>query len=121
MFQVNKTTCIMTVVRRKRQVSKTVRQFLLYVLVFLALPAGPARAQSGYVSPLTQQLIVWHAGSLTSAFKAIETAFTCQTGIQVSDNAAGSLDLVRQVTTGGHAADIVAPADFLDIDLFLRQ
>jgi molybdate/tungstate transport system substrate-binding protein len=100
---------------------KTARQSFFCVpglLVFLA--AGPASAQSGCVSPSTQQVIVWHAGSLTSAFQTIEAAFICQTGIQVSDNSAGSLDLIRQVTAGGRAADVIAPADFLDIDLFLK-
>jgi molybdate/tungstate transport system substrate-binding protein len=84
---------------------------------FSLLVAQPALA---CVTPTTQQVIVWHAGSLTNAFKALETAFTCQTGIQVTDHSTGSLDLVRQITAGGQAADVVAPADFLDIDLFLK-
>jgi len=85
----------------------------------LALPlvAQPALA---CVTPTTQQVIVWHAGSLNNAFKALETTFTCETGIQVLDHSTGSLDLVRQITAGGQAADIVVPADFLDIDLFLK-
>jgi molybdate/tungstate transport system substrate-binding protein len=88
------------------------------LLPVLLLPvAQPALA---CVTPTTQQVIVWHAGSLNNAFKAIETAFTCQTGIQVVDHATGSLDLVRQITAGEQAADVVAPADFLDIDLFLK-
>jgi molybdate/tungstate transport system substrate-binding protein len=85
--------------------------------LFLLLAAQPTLA---CVTPTTQQVIVWHAGSLTNAFKAFEAAFTCQTGIQVADHATGSLDLVRQITAGGQAADVVAPADFLDIDLFLK-
>ena len=84
---------------------------------FLLLAAQPALA---CVSPTTQQVIVWHAGSLNNAFKGIETAFTCQTGIQVIDHTTGSLDLVRQITAGKQPADVVAPADFLDIDLFLK-
>jgi molybdate/tungstate transport system substrate-binding protein len=81
------------------------------------LAASPALA---CVTPTTQEVIVWHAGSLSNAFKSIEAGFTCQTGIQVVDHSTGSLDLVRQVTSGGQAADVVVPADFLDIDLFLR-
>jgi molybdate/tungstate transport system substrate-binding protein len=46
--------------------------------------------------------------------------FTCQTGIQVSDNAGGSVDMGRQITAGGKASDLYAPADYLDIDLFLK-
>lgn len=85
--------------------------------LWLLLAAQPAIA---CVTPTTQQVIVWHAGSLTNSFKDIETGFTCQTGIQVVDHSTGSLDLVRQLTAGGQAADVVAPADFLDIDLFLK-
>ena len=44
----------------------------------------------------------------------------CQTGIHVIDCQAGSLELVRALTAGGYAADIYAPADYLDIDLFLK-
>lgn len=69
----------------------------------------------------TPQVIIFHAGSLNNAFKAVETAFTTDTGICVNDQAFGSLDLVRQATAGGLVADIVAPADNLDIDLFLKR
>jgi molybdate/tungstate transport system substrate-binding protein len=87
-------------------------------LAFLLLAAAqPALA---CVTPTTQQVIVWHAGSLTNSFKAFEPAFTCQSGIQVVDHSTGSLDLVRQITFGGQAADVVVPADFLDIELFLK-
>jgi molybdate/tungstate transport system substrate-binding protein len=89
----------------------------LELALFSLLAAAPAPA---CVIPTTQQVIVWHAGSLTNAFKSIEAGFTCQTGIQVVDHSTGSLDLVRQVTAGGQAADVVVPADFLDIDLFLK-
>ncbi len=67
-----------------------------------------------------QQLIIYRAGSLTRAFKPLETAFTCQTGIQVKDVAMGSVDAGRQITAGGQAADLYAPADYLDIDLFMK-
>ncbi|MGD0232112.1 MAG: substrate-binding domain-containing protein [Syntrophorhabdales bacterium] len=72
------------------------------------------------MTPTGAQVIVWHAGSMTKAFQALETDFLCQTGIQVQDNSAYSLDMLRQVTAGGKAADIVAPADFRDIDYLLK-
>jgi hypothetical protein len=31
--------------------------------------------------PTTQEVIVWHAGSLNNTFEALETAFTRETGI----------------------------------------
>jgi len=68
----------------------------------------------------TGQVIIIHAGSLNNAFKAVETQFTADTGICVTDQAFGSLDIMRQVTAGGLPADIVATADYLDIDLFLK-
>jgi len=70
--------------------------------------------------PSNQQLIIYRAGSLTRAFKPLEVAFTCQTGIQVKDEAMGSVDAGRQITAGGQACDLYAPADYLDIDLFMK-
>jgi len=96
------------------------KQFAMISLVaaaFLIYGIMPAQAACPAGSP---QVTIFHAGSLSTAFKAIETAFTAQTGICVNDASYGSLDLVRQVTAGGQAADIVAPADYLAIDLFLK-
>ena len=67
-----------------------------------------------------QHLIIYRAGSLTRAFKPLVDAFTCQTGIQVKDVAMGSVDAARQITAGGQACDLYAPADDTDIDLFLK-
>jgi molybdate/tungstate transport system substrate-binding protein len=67
-----------------------------------------------------QQLIIYRAGSLTRAFRPLLAAFTCQTGIQVKDVAMGSVDAGRQITAGGQACDLYAPADYLDIDLFMK-
>jgi molybdate/tungstate transport system substrate-binding protein len=64
--------------------------------------------------------VIYRAGSLTRAFKPLETAFTCETGIEVKDTAMGSVDAGRQITAGGQTADLYAPADFLDIDLFMK-
>ena len=77
-------------------------------------------AQANCVPSTNQQVIVYHAGSLTAAFAPVEQAFTCHTGIQVQDVTGGSVDLVRQVTAGGKPADIVASADYVDIDNFLK-
>jgi molybdate/tungstate transport system substrate-binding protein len=84
------------------------------------LVASVAAAQSNCVQPTSQQLIVYHAGSLSAAFTPVEQAFTCQTGVQITDVTGGSVDLVRQVTAGGKAADILASADYVDIDNFLK-
>jgi molybdate/tungstate transport system substrate-binding protein len=89
------------------------------LLFSLLLPATVA-AQANCVPPTDQQLIIYHAGSLTAAFAPVEQAFTCQTGVQVQDVTGGSVDLVRQVTAAGKPADIVASADYVDIDNFLK-
>ncbi len=67
-----------------------------------------------------KQLVIYRAGSLTRAFKPLETAFTCQTGVEVKDFPMGSVDAGRQITAGGKSADLYAPADYLDIDLFMK-
>jgi molybdate/tungstate transport system substrate-binding protein len=94
-------------------------------IVALALFAwtlgSPADAQtSECVLPSNRQVIIFRAGSLTRAFAPLEKAFTCQTGIQVKDTAMGSVDAGRQITAGGQACDLYAPADYLDIDLFMK-
>ena len=94
----------------------TLRGLILAVLV-----ASAASAQTpNCVPPSNQQLIIYRAGSLNSAFGSLEAAFTCQTGIRVKDTAMGSVDAARQITAGGKACDLYAPADYLDIDLFLK-
>jgi len=94
---------------------------LVLATVVASLGFTPAvAAESGCVQPSSQQVIIYHAGSLSAAFAPVEQAFTCQTGVHVQDVAAGSVDLVRQVTAGGKPADIVASADYVDIDQFLK-
>src|SRR5437763_923229 len=75
---------------------------------------------SGCVPASGGQLVIYRAGSLTRAFKPLIDRFTCRTGIQVRDHAMGSVDAGRQITAGGHACDLYAPADYLDIDLFMK-
>jgi molybdate/tungstate transport system substrate-binding protein len=82
---------------------------------------SPAQAQTPNCVPASnEQLIIYRAGSLTRAFQELEKAFTCQTGIEVKDFPMGSVDAGRQITAGGHACDLYAPADYLDIDLFMK-
>jgi molybdate/tungstate transport system substrate-binding protein len=91
------------------------------LLLLTLLLASAASAQTPKCAPNSnQQLIVYRAGSLTRAFAPLEAAFTCQTGIQVKVVAMGSVDAGRQITAGGQACDLYAPADYLDIDLFMK-
>src|SRR5215467_15757026 len=90
------------------------------ILLTLSL-AVPAPAQAPNCVPASnQELIIYRAGSLTRAFQQLEKVFTCRTGIQVKDSPMGSVDAGRQITAGGHTCDLYAPADYLDIDLFMK-
>jgi molybdate/tungstate transport system substrate-binding protein len=92
------------------------------VTLLLALSlASVASAQTTKCAPPSgQHLVIYRAGSLTRAFQPLIARFSCQTGIQVKDVAMGSVDAGRQITAGGQMADLYAPADYLDIDLFMK-
>ncbi len=93
---------------------------LTFSLVSTAVAqTAPGQTQS-CVPPTSQQLIIYRAGSLSRTFKPLVAAFTCQTGIQVKDEAGGSVDMGRKITAGGHPCDLYAPADYSDIDLFMK-
>jgi ABC-type molybdate transport system substrate-binding protein len=79
--------------------------------------AGSAHADCPSGVP---QLIIYHAGSLTAAFSAVENLFSQQTGVCVTDIAAGSVDAARRITTGQEPCDIFASADYEDIELLLK-
>jgi ABC-type molybdate transport system substrate-binding protein len=86
-------------------------------------PGVPAAVSCNLISAPSagpERVIIYHAGSLGAAFTPVEQSFVCTTGIEVVDCSGGSLDLARQITSGGFAADIYAPADYLDIELFLK-
>ena len=91
---------------------------ILLMSVVSAL-CGSARAQTA-CDPNAQQLIVYHAGSLTASFTALEQLFTQETGVCVTDVAAGSVDAARRVTAGQQPCDIFASADYMIIDRFLK-
>jgi molybdate/tungstate transport system substrate-binding protein len=89
------------------------------LLAFLLVHASLAAAKEP--CPLgVPQLIVYHAGSLSAAFNAIEEAYTQQTGVCVTDVAGGSVSLARQITAGRQLADLYAGADFEVIDQMLQ-
>ncbi len=82
--------------------------------------AAAAAQETNCVAPSNQTVIIRRAGSLTRAFQPLEKEFTCRTGIQVNDASGGSVDMGRQITAGGQACDLYAPADYLDIDLLMK-
>src|ERR1700733_9999905 len=90
------------------------------IVLTLSLTSSALAQDTKCAPPSDQRLIIYRAGSLTRAFQPLEKTFTCQTGIQVKDVSMGSVDAGRQITAGGQACDLYAPADFLDIDLFMK-
>lgn len=92
----------------------------LMIPVFAVGLSSLAASAHAACSPSAPQLIIYHAGSLTAAFSAVENLFTQQTGVCVIDVAAGSVDAARRITTGQERCDIFASADFKDIDLLLK-
>ncbi|HWF11737.1 MAG TPA: extracellular solute-binding protein [Bryobacteraceae bacterium] len=93
-------------------------RILALLTVFAAASQG--WAQTNCVPASKEELVIYRAGSLTRAFQPLIAAFTCRTGIQVKDHPMGSVDAGRQITAGGQKADLYAPADYLDIDLFMK-
>jgi molybdate/tungstate transport system substrate-binding protein len=85
----------------------------------LSLLVDPAAAQEPCPAG-SSQLIIYHAGSLSAAFKAVEKVFTEETGVCVVDVAGGSVNAARQVTAGGKPCDIFASADYQTIDRMLK-
>ena len=82
----------------------------------VAPSAAAPRKQSA-----TSQLIIYHAGSLTAAFKKIEAAFVAEhPDVEIVDKFGGSVNLARQITIGGETADLYASADYEDIDALLK-
>jgi molybdate/tungstate transport system substrate-binding protein len=95
------------------------RSFALVLLV-LPLAASLLGQTPSCVPPTGQKLTVYHAGSLSAAFKPLFADFTCRTGIQITDVFGSSVGLARQCVAAAKPCDLYASADYTDIDLFLK-
>lgn len=104
---------------KKRYLSVIGASLALLAPAFAQSPKGSTTAQQP--PPATSQLIIYHAGSLTAAFKKIEAAFMAEhPGVAIVDKFGGSVNLAREVTAGGQPADLYASADYQDIDVLLK-
>jgi molybdate/tungstate transport system substrate-binding protein len=93
---------------------------LALALLGLSL-AGSLSAQTPACVPTTdQKLTVYHAGSLSAAFKPLFADFTCHTGIQIADFFGSAVDMARQCAAAAKSCDLYASADYTNIDLFLK-
>ena len=88
-------------------------------LVFLYLLAWAADAKEPCPTG-APQLIIYHAGSLSSAFTSVEDLFTQQSGVCIVDVVGGSVSLARQLTAGRLPSDLFASADYEVIDRMLK-
>jgi molybdate/tungstate transport system substrate-binding protein len=79
-------------------------------IAFLSLLGWSAQAKEPCAAG-APQLIIYHPGSVSPAFKAVEALFTQQTGVCIVDVAGGSVGIARQVTAGRERCDLFAAAD----------
>lgn len=89
---------------------KTTMFNIAILAVLLIIPAFAAAGPSGKVR-------IFHAGSLTVPFAAIEKAFEAKyPGVDVLREAGGSTKMARMISEVGKEADIMASADYKVID-----
>jgi molybdate/tungstate transport system substrate-binding protein len=104
---------------KKRYLSVIGASLALLAPAFTQSPKASATSQQP--PPAPSQLIIYHPGSLTAAFKKIEAAFMAEhPDVAIVDKFGGSVNLARQVTVGGEPADLYASADYEDIDVLLK-
>ncbi|MBN2332316.1 MAG: tungstate ABC transporter substrate-binding protein WtpA [Deltaproteobacteria bacterium] len=93
---------------------KKIAFLLQTVVMFLCLPPMASAAQT------TDQVIIFHAGSLSVPMAAIEKAFEAgHPGIDILREAAGSQKCARKITDLHKPCDIMASADYNVIDKLL--
>ena len=87
--------------------------FMVCLLLALSVPMMAFAAPSG-------KLIIFHAGSLSVPFAAMEKAFEAKyPGVDVLREAGGSTKMARLISETGKPADIMASADYTVIDKVL--
>ncbi|RQW86865.1 MAG: tungstate ABC transporter substrate-binding protein WtpA [Geobacter sp.] len=84
---------------------------VLFVLMTALVAQGPAQAEP------SGPLIIFHAGSLTVPFAAMEKEFEARyPKVDVRRESGGSTRMARLISELGKPADLMASADFLVID-----
>lgn len=94
--------------------SKFGRIFTRVALVAALVCLG--QAQGAFAAP-SGKLLIFHAGSLTVPFAAMEKAFEARyPGVDVQRESGGSTRMARLISEVGKPADLMASADFQVID-----
>lgn len=90
---------------------------LLFLLVFVSCNQNNSENQQNMAS---NELIIFHAGSLSVPFKEVADSFRQQhPNVDAELEAAGSVDCARKITELGRECDIMASADYRVIDKLL--
>ncbi len=99
------------------------RNIIILALVGLIVSAGFNKAPNSAVNtapPLSGDLIIFHAGSLSVPMKEISAAFKKENpDVNIMMEAAGSVECARKITELKKPCDIMASADYSVIDKLL--
>jgi molybdate/tungstate transport system substrate-binding protein len=91
---------------------------LLIILVFIGTLCNQKQQKKKKNS--MDELVIFHAGSLSVPFKEVADSFEKQhPNVHVKREAAGSVDCARKITDLNRKCDIMASADYKVIDKFL--
>ena len=100
------------------------RNIIILALVGLIVSAGFNKAPNSAVNtapPLSGDLIIFHAGSLSVPMKEISAAFKKENpDVNIMMEAAGSVECARKITELKKPCDIMASADYSVIDKLLN-
>ena len=90
----------------------------LLMFIFIAAMAAGGCRNSG--SSKTEEIIIFHAGSLSVPFKQLADAYEKKNpGVRILRESAGSLVCARKITELKKPCDIIASADYFVIDELL--
>jgi molybdate/tungstate transport system substrate-binding protein len=109
--------------------SKKTWRLMNFGIVLLALTLTAITSENSHIvlgsaqaadSGELREVIIYHAGSLTTAFNSMADPFVGATGIRVTHKGMGSVEAARRVTVGKEPCDIYASADYMAIDAFFK-
>ena len=93
-------------------------KYLILLIALIALISCGSRVEK--VAPISGELTIFHAGSLSMPMKVAVDSFTrLHPGVKFKLESAGSVECARKITELGKACDILASADYKVIDKLL--